>query len=47
VAEAIARDVIVADLDHKLGPKRFPLARALRAPTAGPARCIASQVHRQ
>jgi hypothetical protein len=43
VTEAVAREVVVAHLDDQPRGERLPLARALGAPAAGPARRAAGE----
>src|SRR5215510_5545716 len=47
VAEALAAEVIVADLDHELRLERLPFGRALRRPAAGPAGGVAGEARRR
>src|SRR4029453_1180855 len=46
VAKAVAGDMVITDLDNELGPKRLPVARALGAPAARTAPCIAGKAGR-
>jgi hypothetical protein len=47
VAEAVAREVVVAHLDDQPRGERLPLAGALGAPAAGPARRAAGEARRR
>ena len=47
MAETVAGDVVVADLDHELRLQRLPFAGALGAPAARAARRVAGEAGRR
>src|SRR5262249_1482502 len=47
VAEAIAAEMVVTDLDHELGSERLPFGRAFRRPAAGTARRLPGESWRR
>src|SRR5262245_16151859 len=46
VPKALAREIVIATLDHELRLQRLPFARALRRPAAGPSRRVAAKAGR-
>jgi len=47
VAKALAGEMVVADLDNKLGLERLPFAGAFGGPAARPARRVAGEAGRR